>query len=124
MVSPILIPAPVSPARSHDDAIPFNPGASGTASTVTPQATSLSAHPDVFSAVESFFDLNRSGRFDQVQALPAEERRQFYKIVGTLLMNGYIGYETLVVDHKIERHDVTLQIGDRRLRHARIYRGP
>ena len=84
----------------------------------------LSAGGDVFKAVDDFFDLSRPGRFDGVLKLDRAARNQFYKMVGSLLMNGYVGYETLIVNNKVERHDLVLQIGDDRLKQARPYRGP
>lgn len=86
--------------------------------------TDFSAERDVFKAVDDFFDMSRPARFSGVRHLGTAGREQFYRMVGTLLMHGYVGYETLVVNKKVERHDLTLQVGDRRLKGARPYRGP
>lgn len=81
----------------------------------------LSASHDVFSAVDDFFNLGRSGRFDAFHKLSPEDKEQFVKIVAELAKSGYIGFEELVVNKKVERHEITSQIGDDRLRNARVY---
>jgi hypothetical protein len=81
----------------------------------------LSASHDVFSAVDSYFNLGKSGRFDAFHKLSAEDKEQFVKIVAELAKSGYIGYEELIVNKKIERHEILSQIGDRRLDNARVY---
>ena len=81
----------------------------------------LSVSRDVFSAVDSFFNLGKSGQLGATKGLSAAERGEVFKMVGELLKSGYVGYENLIVGRKVERHDVTMQIGDRRLRHARVY---
>jgi hypothetical protein len=43
--------------------------------------------------------------------------------VAELAKAGYIGYEKLVVNKKVERHEILTQIGDRRLHDARVYDG-
>jgi hypothetical protein len=81
----------------------------------------LSASHDVFTAVDNFFNLGRTGRFDAFHALSPDDKEQFVKIVAELAKSGYMGYEELVVDKKVERHEVLSQIGDRRLDNARVY---
>lgn len=81
----------------------------------------LSPSRDVFTAVDNFFNLGKSEQLTAFKGLSKEDRAQFFKIVGELLKSGYMGYENLVVDKKVERHDVTTQIGDKRLRHAKVY---
>lgn len=81
----------------------------------------LSASHDVFSAVDNFFNMGGSGRFDAFHALSADDKEQFVRIVAELAKSGYMGYEELVVGKKVERHEILMQIGDRRLEHARVY---
>jgi hypothetical protein len=81
----------------------------------------LSASHDVFSAVDDFYNLGRSGRFDAFHKLSPEEKEQFVKIVAELAKSGYVGYEELIVNNKVERHEIVSQIGDYRLRNARVY---
>jgi len=81
----------------------------------------LSALHDVFSAVDNFYNLGRSGRFDAFHKLSPEDKEQFVKIVAELAKTGYVGYEELIVNNKVERHEIVSQIGDNRLRNARVY---
>lgn len=81
----------------------------------------FSVSHDVFSAVDNFFNLGTSGRFDAFHALSPTDKEQFVKVVAALAQSGYVGYEDLVVNNKVERHDLTTQIGDQRLYHARVY---
>ncbi|MEI6205265.1 MAG: hypothetical protein WCP20_00650 [Desulfuromonadales bacterium] len=81
----------------------------------------LSASHDVFSAVDDFFNLGRSGRFDAFHKLTPADKEQFVKIVAELAKSGYVGYEELIVHKKVERHEILTQIGDDRLRNAKVY---
>ncbi len=81
----------------------------------------LSVSHDVFTAVDNFYNLGRSGRFDSFHSLSPEDKEQFVKIVAELAKSGYVGFEELVVNKKVERHDISSQIGDQRLRSARVY---
>lgn len=89
--------------------------------TVDAVSVDLSASHDVFTAVDDFFNLGRSGRFDAFHKLSREEKEQFVNIVAELAKAGYIGYEELIVNKKVERHEMTTQIGDDRLRAAKVY---
>ena len=81
----------------------------------------LSVSRDVFSAVDDFFNLGKSGRFDAFHALEPKNKEQFVKIVAELAKSGYVGYEELIVNKKVERHEVTTQIADRRSQLAKVY---
>ncbi|MBJ6800318.1 hypothetical protein [Geomonas propionica] len=81
----------------------------------------ISASQDVFSAVDSFFNLGASNRFDAFHKLAPQDKEQFVQIVADLAKAGYMGYEELVVNHKVERHDLENKIGDQRIRGARVY---
>jgi hypothetical protein len=81
----------------------------------------LSASPDVFSAVDNFFNLGKSNRFDDFHKLSPEDKEQFVMIVAELAKSHYVGYEEYVVNNKVERHGVETQIGDERLYNARVY---
>lgn len=81
----------------------------------------LSASSDVFSAVDSFFNLGDSRRFAGFHQLSPEDKESFVKIVAELAKSGYMGYEELVVDHRIERHEPLDKAVDQRLRGARVY---
>jgi hypothetical protein len=81
----------------------------------------LSASRDVFSAVDDYFNLGRSGRLDAFRGLSPEDKEQFFRIVAELAKSGYVGYEELIVNKKVERHDIVSQMGNRRLQNARVY---
>jgi hypothetical protein len=81
----------------------------------------LSASHDVFSAVDDYFNLGKSGRFSTFHALSPDDKGQFVKIVAELVKSGYMGYEELIVNKKVERHEMLTQIGDERLHNARVY---
>lgn len=81
----------------------------------------ISSSQDVFSAVDSFFNTGKSNRFEQFHRLSAEDKEQFVQIVADLAKAGYMGYQELVVNRKVERHDLENKIGDQRIRGARVY---
>ncbi|ACH40166.1 hypothetical protein Gbem_3165 [Citrifermentans bemidjiense Bem] len=81
----------------------------------------ISTSQDVFSAVDDFFNLGNSNRFDGFHNLSREDKESFVKIVAELAKAGYMGYEELKVNNKLERHEIAHQIGDQRLRGAKVY---
>jgi hypothetical protein len=81
----------------------------------------LSVSHDVFSAVDNFFNMGRSGRFDAFHNLSPDDKEQFVRIVAELAKSGYMGFEELIVKNKVERHDVANQMGDERLHGAKVY---
>jgi len=96
---------------------------SASAGAPSPAADSvdISASSDVFSAVDSFFDLGKSNRFEDYNKLSPGDQEKFTQIVGELAKQGYAGYEELKVGDKIERHEVLDKVVDDRLRGARVY---
>ena len=89
--------------------------------TINAASVELSASHDVFSAVDNFYNLGRSGRFDAFHKLSPEDKEQFVKMVAELAKSDYVGYQEFIVNHKVERHEVVSQIGDERLRNARVF---
>ena len=81
----------------------------------------LSGSSDVFAAVDSFFNLGKSDRFGDFHKLSSGDQEEFVKIVAALAKTGYAGYEELIVNNKIERHDIMNKMGDSRLLQARVY---
>lgn len=108
----LLDPAGVSPVIDNK-ILPF---ASESAVSVD-----FSVSHDVFSAVDDFFNLGKSGRFNSFHSLSPEDKEQFVTIVAELAKSGYVGFEELLVNKRVERHEITSQIGDQRLRLARVY---
>jgi len=97
------------------DSQAMNPGANDAV------AVEFSVSRDVFTAVDDFYNLGKSGRFDAFHSLSPADKEQFVKIVAELAKSGYVGYEELIVNKKVERHEVTTQVADRRVQHARVY---
>jgi hypothetical protein len=111
-------------ASAGTDPVPFSPEFAGQMidnKSIDAVSVELSASHDVFSAVDDFYNLGRSGRFGAFHKLSPEEKEQFVKIVAELAKSGYVGYEELIVNNKVERHEIVSQIGDDRLRNARVY---
>lgn len=84
----------------------------------------ISASKDVFTAVESFFNLGKKNRFEDFHNLSPSDKEQFVMIVAELAKSGHVGYEELIVNNKIERHEVTDKIADERVRGAKVYDKP
>ena len=82
---------------------------------------SISGSRDVYTAVDSFYNMGKSNRFEDFHNLSREDKETFVNIVAELAKSGYMGYEELIVDNKVERHDIAHQIGDDRIRGARVY---
>lgn len=75
-------------------------------------------------AVDNVFNLGERDTGKSEKKLTPKEQEQVLKIVAALLQNGYVGYEWLKVGSRIEKHDVTMEMGDSRLRDAKPYRDP
>ncbi|GFO64605.1 hypothetical protein M1B72_16005 [Geomonas paludis] len=97
------------------------PAGSEESSAADADLVNISTSQDVFSAVDSFFNLGASNRFDAFHKLSPQDKEQFVQIVADLAKAGYMGYEELVVNNKVERHDLENKIGDQRIRGARVY---
>jgi hypothetical protein len=115
----------VQRAKSGND-IPSNLDIVGSSAKTDSQSADavsvdISASSDVFGAVDSYFNLGNSGRFEDYHKLSAEDKQQFMKIVSALASAGYMGYEELVVNNKVERHEILNQVGDQRLHKAWVY---
>jgi len=111
-------------ASGATDAVPAEAKVAGQvmdSKTVDAASVELSASHDVFSAVDNFYNLGRSGRFDAFHKLSPEDKEQFVKMVAELSKSGYLGYQEFIVNHKVERHEVVSQIGDERLRNAHVF---
>jgi hypothetical protein len=76
---------------------------------------------DVFGAVDSFFNLGNSGRLNSYYNLSDKDKESFVKIVSELMKQGYVGYEILEIDGQPEKHSIESQIGDERVKNAKLY---
>lgn len=84
----------------------------------------ISASQDVFSAVDSFYNVAKPDRFEEFHNLSRDDKELFVTIVAELAKSGYMGYEELVVDNRMERHELLDRIVDERVRGAKAYRDP
>lgn len=76
---------------------------------------------DVFSAVDSFFNLGNSDRLSSYDNLSDKDKASFVKIVAELAKQGYVGYEILEINGQPEKHSIESQIGDDRVKNAKLY---
>lgn len=76
-----------------------------------------------FKKVESFLNLGKPDRLD-TSDLNEAERDEFLKMLGKLLQHGIVGYEILEVDGKPEKHYLVTQLGNDRIRGAKLYNKP
>ena len=74
----------------------------------------------VFSQVDHFMNLGSQDRFDVGSMSPAD-KKEFLKIVANLLHNGVVGYEVLKVNGQPEKHFIENEIGDERIKGAKLY---
>lgn len=76
-----------------------------------------------FAKVENFLNLGKTDRLD-VSDLNEAEKEEFYKMLAKLIKAGIVGYEILEVNGKPEKHYIVNEIGDQRLKGAKLYKRP
>ena len=74
----------------------------------------------VFSNIDKKFNLGDPDRLD-LSKMNESDKEAFLKTLGDLLKKGFIGYETLKVKGKVEKHFIETEIGDERLKGAKVY---
>lgn len=74
-----------------------------------------------FSNVEKFLNLGSSDRlnFDKMNK---GEKEEFIKMVAELAKKGIMGYEELEVNKQKEKHFIETEIGDQRIKGAKLYK--
>jgi len=80
----------------------------------------ISNSAKAFKKIDSFLNLGKSRSFTLDEMSPGE-KKEFLKMLSALLQKGIIGYEELEVDGKREKHFIVTQIGDQRLKGAKLY---
>lgn len=75
----------------------------------------------VYDKVDKFFNLGAEDRLD-ISDLSKEEKDEFLKMIAKLIDKGVVGYEVLEVNKKPEKHYVDIQIGDERIKGAKLYK--
>ncbi|MBA4406629.1 hypothetical protein C0389_05085 [bacterium] len=74
----------------------------------------------VYNRIDKFLNLGRPDRLD-VSDLNNAEREEFLKMLSDLIRKGIVGFEVLEVNGKPEKHYIVNQIGDERLKGAKLY---
>ena len=88
---------------------------------ISPKDTvEISDSGKVLSNIDQFFNLNDPDRLD-LSDMNESEKKEFYNTLGNLLKKGFMGYETLKVKGKVEKHFIETEIGDERLKGAKPY---
>lgn len=80
----------------------------------------ISDSAKVFSNIDKIFDVNNPDRLNLSEMNDAE-KKEFLNTVRNLLKKGFMGYETLKVKGKVEKHFIETEIGDERLKGAKVY---
>lgn len=75
----------------------------------------------VYDRIDKFLNLGRPDRLD-VSDLSNAEREEFLKMLADLIRKGIVGFELLEVNGKPEKHYIVNQIGDERLKNAKLYK--
>ena len=73
-----------------------------------------------FEKIDSFMNLGQPRSFT-LDELSEEEKEEFLQMLAKLIEKGIIGYEELEVDGKKEKHFIVTQIGNDRLKGAKLY---
>ncbi len=81
----------------------------------------ISASGKAFKKIDDFLNLGKPDRLDTSDLNPAE-KEEFLKMLSTLLKKGIVGYEVLEVNGKPEKHFIVNQIGDERIKGAKLYK--
>ncbi len=74
----------------------------------------------VYERIDKFLNLGRPDRLD-ISDMNNAEREEFLKMLTDLIRKGIVGFEVLEVNGKPEKHYIVNQIGDERLKGAKLY---
>lgn len=75
----------------------------------------------VYDKVDKFFNLGREGRAD-LSKMNKKEKDEFLKMTADLIKKGVVGFEVLNVNGKPEKHFIETEIGDQRIKGAKLYK--
>jgi hypothetical protein len=81
----------------------------------------ISNKAKAFAKLDSFLNLGKKDRLD-TSDLNEEEKKEFLKMLAKLLQEGIVGYEILEINGKPEKHYIVNQIGDERIKGAKLYK--
>ncbi len=91
-----------------------------TTNTTKSDSIDISASSRAFKKIDDFLNLGKPDRLNTDDLNP-EEEKEFLKMLSSLLKQGVIGYEILEVNGKPEKHFIVNQIGDERIKGAKLY---
>jgi DNA replication protein DnaD len=80
----------------------------------------ISDSAKVFSNIDKVMDVSDPNRLN-LSDMNETEKKDFLNTLGNLLKKGFMGYETLKVKGKPEKHFLETEIGDQRLKGAKVY---
>lgn len=92
-----------------------------TGSETKSDSVEISNTAKIYDKVDKFLNLGDSDRLD-IGELNEVERKEFLKLLSALIKKGIVGYEVLDVNGKPEKHFIDNQIGDERLKGAKLYK--
>lgn len=92
-----------------------------TVSSVVSDSAEISNTSKVFKRLDDFMNLGKSDRLN-IDDLNPKEKQEFLKMLTDLIKKGVIGYEVLEVNGKPEKHYIDLEIGDKRIYGAKLYK--
>ena len=75
----------------------------------------------VYNNVNKFMNLGRSDRME-LSKMNAAEKDEFLKMLATTIQKGIVGYEVLDIKGKPEKHFIDTEIGDQRIKGAKLYK--
>lgn len=81
----------------------------------------ISDSAKVFSNIDKFLNLGDPDRLN-LDNMNNSEKKEFLKTLADLLKKGFMGYEILKVKGKPEKHFIETEIGDERLKGAKLYK--
>jgi hypothetical protein len=93
----------------------------GESSSAISDSAEISNTSKAFNKVNEFLNLGSTDRLN-LDDLNDGEKKEFLKMLSDLIKKGVVGYEVLEVNGRPEKHYIDMEIGDRRIYGARLYR--
>jgi hypothetical protein len=84
-------------------------------------SSEISDTSKAFAKIDDFLNLGKSDRLD-INDLNEGEKKEFLKMLSELIKKGIVGYEVIEVNGKPEKHYIVNEIGDERLKGAKLYK--
>jgi len=84
-------------------------------------SSEISNTSKAFARIDDFLNLGKSDRLN-IDDLNEGEKKEFLKMLSELIKKGIVGYEVIEVNGKPEKHYIVNEIGDERLKGAKLYK--